>query len=320
MTVVIATPRRWYRPVADYLDDRFPLETQATAVLSSFVCMYLLFGRVLGRQVFSGTAVAGGVSVVLLFLHRRMLDDIEDLPVDLAARGLSLEQSAGQRRRNALLCAFGAVSVCVVLLGAFGGVRLLVAAAIVVVWAPLATILRRRFPNRQGYDGDNRLQDLRIGSRVYRFILNESVPAAIFTYSYVVWRQVSGRSLDFGSIAAVVLLFWTTYEFWNLSRAAGTDVWPFYRMQPLTGKWVLIVLLFGSAACAGAIHSNANMPVLYLVYGVALPLLFAIWVFRWPAAALAGAGSDERIPKWAGIPFAGAVELGVIAGVVAASI
>ncbi len=53
------------RIVQTYLSERFPV-SQAGAVLTAYVCCYLLYGRVHSHQVFRWETVVGGVTVVLL--------------------------------------------------------------------------------------------------------------------------------------------------------------------------------------------------------------------------------------------------------------
>ncbi len=74
------------RIVQTYLSERFPV-SQAGAVLTAYVCCYLLYGRVHSHQVFRWETVVGGVTVVLLALIRRIVDDVEDLLDDI--RGCS---------------------------------------------------------------------------------------------------------------------------------------------------------------------------------------------------------------------------------------
>jgi hypothetical protein len=294
------------RPARDYLRERFRPGEHGGPVLSAYLCCYLLFGAALGRHIFGALAVVGGATFVLLFLLRRLTDDIEDLSDDLAARGLTLAGGEGRRRLRGLVCGWAAVAALILLVNAPASLTLLVAAGAVAAWFPLATVIKRAGAR----------------SRLFRFVVNETCPAAILAYGYAAWLQAGGDPPGALVVSAICALFWTVYQFWNFTRKVGAEGWPPWELTLPGARRSLIALLSLSATCSAVIALRSDMPAAYLAYGVLMPVTFAAWILRWWSVLPARAAElphGLRAP-WAGVPFAVAVELGVLLGVLGAVI
>lgn len=293
-------------PARDYLRDRFHPGAHGGPVLSAYVCCYLLFGVAQDRHVFGAVALVGGATFVLLFLLRRLTDDIEDLGDDLAARGLSLAGEEGRRRLGGLVSGWAAVAALIVVVNGPAGPTLLAAAGGVAAWFPVATVIKRAGAR----------------SRLFRFVVNETCPAAILGYGYVAWREAGGDALGALVVGSIVALFWTVYQFWNFTRKLGGRGWPPWELTLAGTRRSLLALLGLSLACSVVIALDSGMPAAYLAYGVLMPVAFGAWILRWWSALPASAA---QLPQglsapWAGVPFAVAVELGVLLGVLGAVI
>jgi hypothetical protein len=290
-----------FRSGRAYLSERFQPGAQGGPVLCAYVCCYLLYGEALGRHVFGWPAIVGGLTFVLLFLLRRLTDDIEDLRDDLAARGLSLAEHEGHGRLVGLLSGWAVVAVLILFVNALATPKLIAVAAAVAVWFPVATVIKRTGAR----------------SRLFRFVINETCPAAILAYAFVAWLQAGGQALPAIVVAAIAALFWTVYQFWNFTRKVGGPGWPPWELSLAGTRRSLLAFLALSAACSAVIALRTDMPDAYLAYGVAMPVAFAAWMLRWWSALPA---ATQPIPPglqapWGGVTFALAVTLGVLFGV-----
>lgn len=295
-------PKEVWNAVRAYLTERFPILSQGITVLSSYVCSYLLFGQAYGHQVFQWATVVGGLSAVLLALVRRITDDVEDLRDDVST-GRASFADGGRRHLRGLVA--GAV-VATLLLGALNAtcsVGLLAVGVGVAVWFPVATVIKH----------------LVFRSRTLRFIVNETCPAAVLVYYYAVWREVAGAGLPTITVVAIIGLFWTTYQFWNFTRKVGAEGWPPWELTMRETRPALIVLLALAAAFSVLIAHYAHLHLGYLLYGLVLSLTFAVLILRW-WAQLPTREPQRETARWGGLPFGIAVEVGVLVGVLLASI
>ena len=301
---LIARP---YGPVRDYLRDRFPLVSNGGAVLSSFVCSYLLYGQAQEEQVLEPVAVAGAVAFVLLFLQRRIVDDIEDVRDDLAERGTSLDAAEGRRRLHGLLLGAAAVSALVVAINAAASEDLFLVSLVLVAWPPTATVIKRRV--------------WRV--RLLRYLVNETCPALIISYVYVVWREAGGEALSAASVAATIALFWIVYEWWVFTRKIGepSDGWPPWELTMAGTRRALMAFLALYLACSVALAASADVSAVFVAYNVAAAVAFAVLILRWWSRLPPGEDASQRVPaRWGGLPFAATVQVGVLLGVLASEL
>jgi hypothetical protein len=290
--------------VRRYLTERFPIASQGGTVLSGYVCAYLLYGQAHGHQAFAWATVVGGLSAVLLTLVRRLVDDIEDLRNDIL-RGRVPSAEAGRRYLRGLIVGAVSATALVATLNASCSVGLLAASVVVAVWFPLATVMKHT--------------PLAQSSRIVYYVVNETCPVAGLLYSYAVWHDVSGATLPTGAVVAVVGLFWTIWQFWIFTRKVGLEGWPPWWLTMDGTRNALMVFLGLAGAFSVLIYHYANLPLGYLVYGVGVCAVFAAMILRWWSRLPAREPNRVRA-SWSGLPFAIAVEIGVLVGVLTSSL
>jgi hypothetical protein len=295
-------PKEVLGAVGTYLSERFPIVSQGGTVLSSYACSYLLFGQAYGHQAFQWATVVGGLSAVMLALIRRIVDDVEDLRDDVVS-GRSSFADDGRRHLRGLVLGALVTALLVGALNATCSLGLLAASVGVAAWFPVATVIKHMV----------------FRSRALRFIVNETCPAAMLAYYYAVWHEVAGSGLPTITVISVIGLFWTTYQFWNFTRKVGTEGWPPWEMSLEETRPALIVLLVLAAAFSALIAHYAHLHLGYLIYGLALSLCFAVVILRW-WSRLPTREPRRVTARWGGLPFAIAVEAGVLVGVFIASI
>lgn len=286
------------RGVRWYLTERFPLGSQGAIVLVTYVCCYLGYGKMAGHGVvFDLAVVVGAVVFVLLFLERRIIDDIEDRQDDLAARGPT--HSAGQNGRWSALHLGAMAVVCLIaLLNVVGGDgTLLLISVAIVTWFPIATLIKHAV----------------WGSRLLCFFVNESCPVAILGYAYVVYRDSNGYELPTQGVVSVILLAWTAYQFWNFTRKMGGRGWPPWGLGLVgTRRALLAQLGLAIVASLGVAH-YARLADVYVIYGVVVPLVFATIILRW-WSNLPDSPPEGTSVWWGGLLFPATVVVGVVLG------
>jgi hypothetical protein len=290
------------RGVQTYLSERFPV-SQAGAVLSSYACCYLLYGHTQGHQVFRWATVVGGITVVLLALFRRIVDDAEDLRDDIRSGRFSDTDGGSRRLRGLILGGLAAVALTG-LLNASCSLGLLVASVGVAAWVLVVMLIQGKTVVAK--------------SRGLQYIVVETCPAVLLLYSYAVWVRASGGSVATLGVIAIVGLFWTAFQFWSFTRKMGTEAWAPWGLSVSETRPVLIAFLALTAAFSALIYHYAHLPTGYLLYGLALSGVFVVLVLRrWSQFP---AHDPKRMrPSWAGLPFGVAVEGGVLIAVLVAS-
>ena len=292
------------RVVRSYLSERFPVVSQGGTVLSGYVCCYVLYGQAHGHQVFRWETVVGGMTVVLLALVRRIVDDVEDLREDIRTGRFSFADG-GRRHMRGLVLGGVAVTALAGILNATGSLGLLAASVGVAAWFPVAMVVKNKTMVARW--------------RTLKYIVVETCPAAILLYSYAVWNEVVGDSLPAITVVAIVGLFWTTYQFWNFTRKVGAEGWPPWGLTLRETRPALIVLLALAAAFSILIAHYAHLPVGYLLYGLALSLVFAAIILSW-WSRLPDRNPNRVGAYWGGLPFPVAVEAGVLIAVLVSSL
>ena len=289
--------------VRSYLSERFPLVSLGGTVLSAYVCSYLLYGQAIGDQVFRWETVVGGVTVVLLALFRRIVDDVEDLHEDIRTGRFSFTDGGTLRLRGLLLGGLAVVGFAG-FLNATCSLGLLLASVGVAAWFSLAMVIK------------NKTWIARV--RPAKYLVVESCPVAFLLYGYAVWTEAAKDTLPALAVVAIIGLFWTTFQFWNFTRKIGTAGWPPWDLSVRQTLPALIVFLALAGVFSVLIAHYADLSVGYLIYGVALSVVFAIVILRW-WPRLQHSKSAEVDAVWAGLPFAVGVEVGALIAVLAAS-
>ncbi len=261
----------------------------------------MLYGQTHGQQVFSWATVVGGMTIVLLALVRRIVDDVEDLPEDILNGRASFVDGDRRHVRGLVLGGLAAATLAGVL-NATCSPNLLAVSVGIAAWFPLAMMIK------------DKAMVARSGPMM--FIIVESCPAAVLFYGYVVWSETAGDNLPPIAVVAIVGLFWTTYQFWNFTRKIGIDGGPPWRLTLHETRPVLIALLALAASFNVLVSHYADLHVGYLLYGLTLSLAFGTIILRWWSRL--PAQEPERIgASWGGLPFPVAVEAGVLIGVLA---
>jgi hypothetical protein len=287
-----------------YLTERFPVISLGGTVLSAYACSYLLYGEAHGEQVFAWPTVVGAFTVVLLAIVRRIVDDLEDLGEDLRS-GRYQFPDGGEGFRKALVWTAVGIASLVGLLNATCSLTLAIASLAVAAWFPLAMAIK----NRTGVKR----------SRLARYIVVESCPVAYLLYGYLAWAAASNGSLPATTVAAVVGLFWTCYQFWNFTRKVGTDGWPAWELTVAQTRPPLLLFVALAAVLTVLIANDAGLAPGWSLYGLALSATFLVAILRWwPPADVDAA----EVPSawWSGLPFPAGVEVGVLVAVLVAAI
>lgn len=287
------------RAVRTYVSERFPVP-QRGAVLSAYVCCYLLYGQAHGHQAFAWATVVGGISTVLLTLLRRIIDDIEDLRNDILIGRFAAAE--GGRRLRGLLFGATAVTALVGALNATCSLELLAISVGIAAWFPVATLLKHTRAAQS--------------SGVLFYVINETCPVAGLVYSYAVWQTVSGATLPVPAVVAIIGLFWTIWEFWMFTRKVGIDGWPPWKLTLVGTRNALMTLLAVAAVFSVLIDHYDSLHVGYLIYGLGVSGVFAAIILRW-WSRLPDRDANRVGASWGGLPFAATVEAGVLIAVLA---
>jgi hypothetical protein len=149
-------------------------------------------------------------------------------------------------------------------------------------------------------------RSLAVGSLMF-----EGAPFVVFAYCYFFWRDRDGPELPLAAAGCVALLFWTAYEFWKFSRKVHTSAMQPYFLSLRRIRAALNALLLLALGANVALAHCAGLSHAYTVYAAALPLTWLVWLNAfWPAATSELSGT--RRPLWAGMTFAGTLELGML--------
>ncbi|OLF15947.1 hypothetical protein [Actinophytocola xanthii] len=277
------------RAVRGYLASRFPLPTQGTAIVLTFVSAQLLLDRAVGPVGLRWTGVLGVASFVLLFLQLRLVDDIDDLEQDGGAAG---------HTRSGLTYGWLTVVVGIVALNllyppALGGA---LAAVALTVLTPFW--VKRRLTTR----------------RVPLAVCYETIPLVVMAYPVLFWLSEGGVAPAAAPTAAVVVLFWAAYEFWKFSRKAPDLDYRPYRLGRDGVRAVLLALLCCAAACVATIVVTLPVTWFFIIYqSVLLGLLIAWTAGEWAMAPPAARASRlARALGLAGLIYAVLLQFGVI--------
>jgi hypothetical protein len=271
-----------------YLGEQFP-PAQAVALGVACLVSYAAYGRFAGDISFKALAVVAAITVPVLFLQLRLLDDVitwyETHDVEDIA-GASLP---------GLIVGLGCTTAVILVLNAnhvwmFG---LAIGTTMLMLISTGVTTQERRLPT---------LVALGLG----RVPLFEVAPAVMLAYVYVTWHIATNRSLSFGEVVVVVGFFWSSFNFWKLSRHLGDR--PLERIYRLTWpvvRLLCVVLLAISLALSIALYFYADLSLAFLVYCVMVIAVFA--VFSRPRGRL-----DEVRPWWVALPFPTAMIAGLL--------
>lgn len=282
--------------VRTYLSVRFPIASQGVTVLCGYICGYLLYGQAHGHQVFGWPTVVGAISGVLLSLVRRIVDDIEDLRVDVRT-GRFTFPDGGRRHLRGMVAGALAATAVVAILNATCSLQLLLISVGLACWFPVATVTRNLIARN---------------TRPLYFVINESCPAVGLIYPYVVWHEVSGATLPALAVISLSALFWVSYEFWAFTRKVGAaEGWPPWGLSLNGTRTVLLLYATLTAALSVPVAHYFHLTAAYVVYAVALWLIYAAVLVRW-WARLPAVEPNRVKSSWGGVRFAVLVQAGLL--------
>ncbi len=293
-----------------YVDRQLP-PVQAAALCVVTLCSYALLGRIGHTTPWGWEVAAAAITTVLLFFQVRLIEDI-----DIHACGGELVANLGHRRElprhpsgrvvladgrlvpkpSTLLWAVAFTTAIVVLLNVWIGRWALVAALVPTTASLICASLLR-------------IQGLPRFLGVIPFF--EVVPAMTFSYTYFVWAATANAHLSFGSVAALVALWWLGWQYWKFSRGIGVyDIERIYGLR-LQGamqgaRIVLVVLLLAVFGVTILLYSDAHLSAIFLGYVACVTAVFIVSIVtlaRW---------SRDGVPWWGGLALANAIVLGVV--------
>jgi len=183
------------------------------------------------------------------------------------------------------------------------------AAVAIPAWFPVATVIKRSVTT----------------NRFFRYLVNETCPPAMLAYGYLVWHDAGGKPLAPLTVTSVIALLWVSYQVWNFTRGiVSSGEFPPWGMRLRSVQWALLAFLALSAGVSVGVTAAADLSPPFLVYSLALPLTFAVLVVRWwrslPTDVDVKSLPASRKPRWAGLWYPAAVELGIVFGVVISGI
>jgi hypothetical protein len=260
-----------------YLRTRFPPHTDALAAAISFGCLIVGYELATGGRIrLLPVELVGALTTVLLFLHLRLVDDLDDASAEAPAAALPA-------MRRQLVGGQCAVALAVLVLNVAwpaAAITALAAMALAVVTPFVVKPL----------------------TKANRWVIGpcyEGTPLLILAYSYVHWTTVTGRSAPTLAVFGVIGAFWAAYEFWKFSRKAGEAAFQPYGLRDPALRLVLLLVLATCAACALAFGLRAHLSWFFLGYAGLVPAGFAAWLLlRWPRPG------RSHGPAWRGLLLA----------------
>jgi hypothetical protein len=281
-----------------YLQSQFPLHTLGVTAVAAYAASYLTYGQTTGRYALGRGAIAGAMCFLLLFLLRRLIDDVEDIRMDIADGSAS---DGDRAKLPGIVRARTAVGVVIVLAGLAGSVWLAAVGAFLVLYQPLAAALRQAIPKRNPL----------------RYIVVNTIPVALFAYPYVAWAIAAGRGAPPLVVVGVIGLFFSAFEFFVLTRKAGRVTWPPEFLGLDTYRRAMLVTL-AIGLLAYAVTAAAAGFAALAVWGLAISAVFALWVVRGGTEQIVAAGGSVAPPRWTGLPYLAAVDVGLLIAVAVA--
>jgi hypothetical protein len=268
---------------------------QIVPIAGAFVCAYLLYDRIAGRDAGLEWQMLGGVaSFVVLFVALRIIDDLDDLERDHPAGECTAPRRALLRSRLLAGAACCLVLIAVLNVGKWHALTSAAAGIVLAIAAPFG--FKRLFP-----------RSLAVGA-----LLFEGAPFVFFLYCYCFWRDLSGADVALPAVTCVAGLFWTGYEFWKFSRKVHSAATQPYFLSPRGIRLALNAFLVLALVANLQLARIAALSPAYKIYAAAVPLAFLAWLnTTWHGAT--STQRDRQRPLWAGMAFVVALELVLLA-------
>lgn len=284
-----------------YLNRRFSPRIQVPALAGMFLSIQLFLGLAAGDLRLDWRAVPMGLAFVLLFLQIRIVDDIDDHD--------GTTEPSRQRLMSWLAVTLLLVVVCSV---AWPPAICTALAASAASTAPFLTArLRAAGPRSTGAPTSKHFRStvaqaghLR-ATRPVVLVVHEASPLLVTSYGYAAWRVQSDQSLSNAAGAATLALFWISYEVWKWSRELDRGPGRPHGFSSWSLRCGLVAILAAAAGCVLVVLLSSQLPTLFAVYAVALPLAMAGRLITQPGPV-----------GWRGLVFPLGLQLGVIVSAV----
>jgi hypothetical protein len=284
-SLVPALPRSTVRR---YLATQYP-PAQAVAVGVAVVTSYAAYGRIAGGMSIDAPALVAAVTVMVLFLQLRVVDD-----VTVWSNTHDRDEVSGATGA-ALVAGLVATTVGIAIVNAAIDARMLAATvAITLVMAATlpATTRERRLPPP-------------VSVIFGRLPLFELCPAAMLAYAYLAWHVSSGRSLRWFEVAVVVGVLLCGFSVWKFTRHLGERTEErIYRMPWPVVRVLCMALLAASLALNALLVSYAELSPAFLAWVAGVTAVFAF-------LARPRRSPDTERPAWAGLPYPTAIVAGL---------
>lgn len=304
---------RAVRTVSSYLADRFPLHTIGVAVLLTYAGSFLVYGNAADATAISAISARGAATLLLLFLALRIVDDIDDNQPDIELGRVDREAVAAHRR--SLIAGFVAVALGVLALNV--GTSALVPALSALLGMLVAAFVVKAALNRGVTTGEqtsgSAAKDAVIG------VVTEGVAFLMISYPYFAWSAATDRTLAATTVLPVVLVFWTSFEVWKMSRYLTRPRWRAYGFSWRGARLFLLTMLALSLASQLRVWAVADLPIAFAVVAVGIPAGLAVWLLR--AEPVDGAATKGHLlHHLSGLLFVALVDVSVIVAAATARI
>jgi hypothetical protein len=299
-----ATRRPAIAAVWAFLSTRFPLLVYGPAILVTYYCALWLYDSAAGTPGPSWTSAIGAISLVLIFLQARLVDDIQDFQDDAQQNRVPGAWAPASRRGLVLGLAFTTAAIIALNWGrsalwvALASVAIMLAASFI-----LAPLLSRTHPGM--LTTGNRVKDAIL------FIAFEGAHVFTLLYIYCFWTSLPHPGLPIASVALATGLFWTTYAFWKYARFATRPSWNPFGMSWQVFRPALAGLLLLCLICQAGVGVAMDLSALYLGYALGITGLFMLWLVRMSPMGAAGGGATG-LQAHLGLLFVAAVDLGLV--------
>lgn len=295
------------RVVWIYLIERFPLHTLGLAVLLSDIGSYLLYSHTGSAYGSVWLTIAGALTLTLLFLSLRLLDDIDDLNRDVASGRVSRGHAHGQRK--AIVAGYIVVAAAIVALSWGPETLLPMVAALLMV--PVVSFVVKPLLSRNADGSDlstgNSLKDAILG------LFAEGVVFLMLTCPYFFWVRATHQSIGLTTVLATTGVFWASYEIWKFSRYLTRPDWKPYRLGWRALQIYVGSMLMLSAVSQVAIWNAAGLSPFFLGVAVIVPLTCVTWLFRAEPIAATSTNVSRRLHQNFGLLYAALLDITIVA-------
>lgn len=275
-----------FRESSLYIREQFP-PFQAAALFVAGMTVFLIFAAIADRGPRISAAIVCAITVALMFLQVRMLDDLDTYYI------VGPEADIANATPRGLI--WGEIVVGILSLVINRGSALAAASVVVGIMVAAELVMRRWRP---GF----------IAIAFGRIPLFDIAPFAAFAYVYFQWRMSTHVALPVGQVAVVVTMYGLLWEIWKFSRnIAKHDFEGIYRPYRLEWPVIRTMLVGMTVLEAGLIVYLATVSRLSTVF-VTLAVVFSAW---YTFLARPTGKPEEVRPWWRGLFYPGVMAIGL---------